>query len=88
MRRWSFDRWRASIERRLVRDWRWVLRHSWSVRLLGLAFLFSGVETAMPFLQGVLPIPQWLFGALAGVATGGAFVARLVAQKQMKVEGE
>ena len=79
-------RLRAAIERRFIRDWRKVLRHSWSVRLLGLAFLFSAAEVALPYLQSVLPLSQGWFGVLSGLATGAAFVARLLAQKQFQVE--
>lgn len=82
----ALSRLRAAIERRLVRDWRKVLRHSWSVRLLGLAFVFSAAEVTLPYLQSVLPLSPGWFGVLSGLATGAAFVARLLAQKQFQVE--
>ena len=82
----ALSRLRSAIERRFIRDWRKVLRHSWSVRLLGLAFLFSAAEVALPYLQSVLPLSHGWFGAVSGLATGAAFVARLLAQKQFQVE--
>lgn len=66
---------------RLVSNWRVVLRHAWSVRLLAIAFLFSVLEVAWPYFEGLIPVPPRLFALLAGLISGGAFVARLVAQK-------
>lgn len=68
---------------KLVPNWRRVLRYAWSVRLLTIAFFLSGLEAAVPFLDGVLPIPRGAFALLAFVATGGAFVARLIAQQSV-----
>jgi hypothetical protein len=65
----------------LVANWREVLRHAWSVRLLALAAVLSGLEVALPFL-GFLPIPAGSFALLSGLTTAAAFIARLVAQKQ------
>lgn len=67
----------------LLPDWRAVLRHAWSVRLIILAGLFSGVEVALPFLDGVLDVPAGVFAALSAVATCGAFITRIIAQKEL-----
>ena len=64
---------------KLAPDWRRVLRRAWSIRLLLLAGGFSAAEVALPFLEP--SIPPGIFAALSGLAAGGAFVARLVAQK-------
>lgn len=72
----------------LIDDWRTVLRRAWSIRLLAVAGLLSGLEAAVPFLDGILPIPRGTFAVLAFLATGGAFVARLVAQKSMYEEDQ
>lgn len=66
---------------KLVANWRDVLRHAWSIRLLILAGILSGFEVALPLLEGVLPIPQGIFAGLSGLIVCGAFVARLIAQK-------
>lgn len=68
---------------KLVADWRRVLRHAWSVRLMILAAVLSGAEIALPLLAGVLPVPPLTFAALSGLATAAALVARLVAQKSV-----
>lgn len=65
----------------LVANWRAVLRRAWSVRLMLVAGLLSGAEIALPLLDGLLPIPTGAFAALSGLATCGAFVTRLLAQK-------
>jgi hypothetical protein len=68
---------------KLVPNWQRVLRHAWSIRLLILAGVLSGAEVALPLLGGVLPIPTGVFAFLSATAAGGAFVARLVAQKSV-----
>ncbi len=68
---------------RLVPDARRVLRYAWSIRLMVIAFVFSGAEIALPLLDGLLPVPRLVFAGLSFLATGGAFVARLVAQESV-----
>ncbi|WP_184117430.1 hypothetical protein [Aminobacter sp. DSM 101952] len=41
----------------LVANWRAVLRQAWSVRLMLLAALLSGIEVMLPLVGGLLPIP-------------------------------
>lgn len=65
----------------LVSNWKRVLKHAWSIRLILLAGLLSGAEIALPLLQAVLPVPAGVFAGLSFAATAGAFVARLVAQE-------
>ena len=65
----------------LIRDWRQVLKRAWSVRLILAAGLLSGVEVALPLLP--LPLPAGIFAALSALTTAAAFVARLLAQKDM-----
>lgn len=47
------------------------------------AFVLTMLEVALPLLDGYLPIPQYTFAALSGLATAGAFIARLVAQNNI-----
>lgn len=68
---------------RLVWNWRSVLRHAWSIRLLIVAGALSGAEVALPLVDGLLPIPRGVFAILSFLATAGAFVARLVAQQSV-----
>lgn len=58
-----------------------VLKHAWSVRLIAMAGLLSGLEVALPYFT-----PQThtrVFAALSGLVCAAAFVARLVAQKKV-----
>lgn len=64
---------------RLIENWRDVLRKAWSMRLMLLAALLSGVEIVLPLFHEALP--RGLFAVLSFLAVAGAFVARLVAQK-------
>ena len=69
----------------LVENWRRVLRHAWSVRLMIAAACLSGIEVAIQVVIAFgikMPIPPGLFVALAGLTTIAATVARLLAQKQ------
>ena len=68
----------------LVPDWKTILRHAWSVRLMIVAALLSGLEVALPLLQGFLPIRPGVFALLSGLVVAGAFVARIVAQKKIR----
>jgi len=65
----------------LVSNWRAVLRHAWSVRLMVLAVVLTGLEAAWPYLDGLFPIPRGLFAALSGFVSAGAIYARFIAQK-------
>lgn len=71
---------------KLAPNWRAVLRRAWSVRLMIAAAILSGIEVALPLLDGLLPIPTGVFAALSGVTVAGAFMARLAAQKGLSDE--
>lgn len=72
----------------LVENWRRVLRHAWSIRLMILAGVLSGAEVALPILGAAEILPAGVLAALSFVATAGAFIARLIAQKQVSGEPE
>ncbi len=67
---------------RLVSDWRHVLRKAWSVRLIVLAALLSGLEVVLPFFGEF--IPPGVFAALSFLTVAGAFIARILAQKDFE----
>ncbi len=66
-----------------IADWRAVLRHAWSVRLIALSILLSGLEVAVQFLHGVLPVSDGVFAVLAFLTTVGALIARFIAQRRL-----
>lgn len=67
----------------LLPNWQAVLRHAWSVRLLAIAALLSGVEAVLPFLQDFLPISPGTFALLSLAVSIGALIARIVSQKDI-----
>lgn len=69
---------------RLHDDWVNIIKHGWSVRFIAVAALLSGLEVSLPLIQPYVNISPVLVGAAAGVASVGAFIARIVAQKEFE----
>jgi hypothetical protein len=67
---------------KLKSNWRDVLRYAWSVRFIALAAILSGVEIILPLF--VDSFPRGIFAALCLVTTAAAFVARIVAQTNVR----
>lgn len=67
---------------RLLPDWKRVLRKAWSIRLMLLAGLLSGCEVILPLYAD--RFQRGAFAALSLLVISGAFVMRLVAQKDMR----
>lgn len=65
----------------LYSNWKTIVRKAWSIRFIILAGLLSGIEVALQFFQHTLP--NGLFAGLSAAATGAAFIARIVAQKDV-----
>lgn len=69
---------------RWIRDWKWVLTQAWSVQLLALAAILSGLEVTVQVMIAFTidpHMPAGLFAALAGLTTVAATIARFVAQR-------
>jgi hypothetical protein len=64
-----------------TKDWRRVLKRAWSIRLMLLAGLLSGLEVALPLLGGLFDVPHGALAGISGLTVAGAFVTRLLAQK-------
>ena len=62
-------------------NWKDILRRAWSIRLMLLAGLLSGCEVILPLFIDAMP--RNVFAILSLLAVSGAFVARLVAQKDV-----
>lgn len=69
-------------EWRVVKDWRWLVIKSWSLRFAILAACLSGLEVIFTVFTNNPPIPQGVFAALSSVVTVAAFIARFVAQRE------
>lgn len=68
---------------RLASDWRRIMRKAWSIRLIAMAGILSGMEIVMPMLDGIITVPRGIFAALCGIVTCAALVMRLIAQRSM-----
>lgn len=62
-------------------NWRLILRKAWSIRLLVIAGLLSAAEVVLPIFENDLP--KHLFASLSILSVCAAFVARIVAQKDL-----
>lgn len=63
-------------------NWRSLIRKAWSVKFMVLAFILTMAEVMLPFFSDA--VPPKLFAVLSGLAVAGAFVSRLIAQKDMQ----
>jgi hypothetical protein len=71
---------------KLVDDWNWLVKHAWSLRLVALAAVLSGLEV----LNSVMAsyglsfsfFTPGIFAAVSGLVTVAAFAARFFAQKR------
>ena len=66
---------------KLRSDWRLILRKAWSVRLIVLAALFSGLEVVVPLFDDAFP--RNTFAVLSGITTAAALAARVMMQRNM-----
>jgi hypothetical protein len=66
---------------KLASNWREILQKAWSVRFIAIAALLSGIEAALPFFSR--SFPPGVFAGLSFLSVASAFVARLVAQKNL-----
>lgn len=66
---------------KLTTEWKKIIKKAWSIRLMVVAALLSGIEVILPFFSG--SIPKGSFAGLSFLAVSSAFVARLVAQKDV-----
>ncbi|PDT01032.1 hypothetical protein CO666_27325 [Rhizobium chutanense] len=74
----------------LVHNWRTVLRHAWSVRLMVLALLFIVLEPVINFVAATW-VSRDLYIQLAMSAATGLFAAAAIVARifvQQKISGE
>lgn len=66
----------------LTPNWRRILRHAWSLRLVALAAVLSAAEVVLPLFMDTMP--RGIFAGLSLLAATGGAVARVVAQPKME----
>lgn len=69
---------------RLLSNWKEILQRAWSIRLMLLAGLLSGIEVALPFFDGYVDVPIGIFALASAIVTFAAFIARLFAQTNLE----
>lgn len=62
-------------------DWLLILKKAWSIRLMILAGLLSGIEVALPFF--IDDFPRGIAAGISLVITFAALVARIIVQKDV-----
>lgn len=72
----------------LIDDWRVVLKHAWSVRLLALIVVVQGLEFALPLVGAGLPIPDSWLTPLTIVIGIAAALSRFIPQKSISGGGD
>jgi hypothetical protein len=66
---------------KLKPNWKEVVRKAWSVRFMVIAGILSGCEVALPLIGDAFP--KNIFALLSFLFVSAAFVARLIAQKDV-----
>ena len=73
----------------LAYNWKDILVKAWSIRLILLSGLLSGIEYAMPsiisYVEPLGLVPKGSFALLAVVVSGSAAIARIVAQPKAEI---
>lgn len=69
----------------LIPNWRAVLKKAWSVRLIVLAVLLTGLETVLELFGYRLPLSDFAQAFLVFVVTVAALLARIIAQKGLSI---
>ena len=68
----------------LIPNWREVIKKAWSVKLIALATVLSGVEAVLPLFES--RFPQGMFAAVSGLVTAMALLARILAQNELSTQ--
>ena len=66
---------------KLLPDWKRIVRRAWSIKLMILAGLLSGLEAILPIVMDSLPWPRAVASTVISLVVGLAFVTRLMAQQ-------
>lgn len=67
----------------LLDNWKDVLLHAWSSRLILALFIINAFDASYSFFLGYAPIPQWATGLITCFLTCATLYARLVVQRKL-----
>jgi len=66
---------------KLYDNWKQIVKKAWSIRFIILAGLLSGAEVILPLFSNYFD--RGVFATFSFIAVSAAFVARIVAQKDV-----
>jgi len=66
---------------KLYPNWKQIVRRAWSVRFMTMAAILSACEVVLPMYEN--NIPKNLFASLSFLCVTSAFIARIVAQRDV-----
>lgn len=69
---------------RLASDWRKIIKHSYSVKVLAFAAVLSGMEFVMPYFADAFADHPRIFAGIMFLVVAAAFFARIVAQHEFE----
>lgn len=71
---------------KLVDNWNEVLKRAWSLRLIAVAAVLSGLEASLSVFpsEWILRLPTWVWPVATLGVTASAFASRLIAQDSLK----
>ena len=67
----------------LAPNWKRILKHAWSIRMLALVVVVNGADTAWQYFDGYFPLSKVWFGIVAFGLSMGAIYARIVYQPKL-----
>lgn len=68
----------------LIHNWKDILKRAWSIRLMLLAGLLTGLSVAVELIDAdLLGISPLIFAAVAGLVNMAALIARLLPQARL-----
>ena len=73
---------------KLARDWKKVLKHAWSVRLMALGVALQVLDAAMPYLPAIIPAYPGVLLLFSIASILGGLISRFIAQKTVSGEDE
>ena len=78
---------KGSVSLKIGDDWRLLIRHAWSVRLVAIAAILSGCEVVLPIVGYKLPVPDVWLAVINFVVVASAFIARFIVQEKLDEPG-
>ena len=66
-------------------EWRWIVGHSWSFRLLIAAAVLSGAQSALPLFMDHPPLPRRIFAVVVFLIVSLAMIVNLIVAERTPV---